>query len=171
MNEVPFAAYAAPALFALHALITLAGAFAAVTSLNMARALAAFLASMFGLAGVFLLMNAAFLALAQLLVYVGAVGVLLFFALSLSRGQAKALPGPKGVLFAALGATLPALAAAACAFAVSGQAQARPRDLPVADLGAFLLTGYALPFEIISVALFAAMAGAVTLGFTRRRSA
>ena len=73
----------APFVFAIHALMIVAGALIAAFSTRLVRALMGLILTMVGVAGMYLLLNAPFVALMQLLIYVGAVAVLVFFAVML----------------------------------------------------------------------------------------
>ena len=66
------------------------GGFAAVTNTNLGRALVGLVAAMFGVAGMYFLMNAPFVGLMQLLIYVGAISVLIFFAIMLAKAPVGA---------------------------------------------------------------------------------
>ena len=159
-------------LFLLYSMVVFLGSLAAVLARNLVRALLGLILCLFGVAGMYLLMNAPFLALMQLLIYVGAVSVLIFFAIMLTRGQDADQDDPPRKIWT-LGAALAAGILPALAMAKSLLTQHPPlTDSPVeeslAKLGQGLLDEYILAFELISVVLFAAMAGAVLLGFERR---
>ena len=75
------------ALFYLAATLVMAGALGVVLTRNIVYAAFALLASLLGVAGVFLLMFAEFLALVQVLIYGGAVVIVVLFSLMLTRIQ------------------------------------------------------------------------------------
>lgn len=166
---------AATIAYGLYLALIVAGGLAAVRCRNLVRALIGLIMTLFGVAGMYFLMAAPFLALMQILIYVGAVSVLIFFAIMLTRtsgGEAgnenpQRRTGLREVLAVASG-LLPAVILAAI---VVGQAQALPLkpEVPLAGLGQFLTGPYVLAFELISVVLVVAMAGAVLLGFERRK--
>lgn len=158
--------------FGFHFLVILAGGLVATRAVQKDRALVGLIAAMFGVAGMYLLMNAPYLALMQLMIYAGAVGVLIFFAVMFTRPAQGAEEGGKyrrRPFMAVAAGVLPALTLAAGAFHFIRQARAEAPELPVVELGAGLMGRYALAFELISAVLFAAMAGGVLLGFERRR--
>ncbi|MEW5773385.1 MAG: NADH-quinone oxidoreductase subunit J [Thermodesulfobacteriota bacterium] len=169
MNET----VAAQLLFALYALVVLAGGLLAVLSRNLVRAMVGLVLTLFGVAGMYLLLNTPFMAFMQILIYVGAVVVLIFFAIMLTRSPAggeEAKPrGGRQALLAALAGLAPAAVLGAAVLAIPQAGAGRPAEIPLAILGEQLLTRYVLAFELISVVLFVAMAGAVLLGFTRRK--
>ena len=162
---------AAFALYVLYAAIILFGGVLAVAARSLVRALCGLVLTLFGVAGMYLLMNAPFLALMQLLIYVGAVAVLIFFAIMLAGGEEGERSKP-AVAFplAMLVAAAPPAAAALALWKKSVPGLSVPAEASIEVLGKFLLEDYVLAFELISVALFAAMAGAVVLAFERRRA-
>jgi NADH-quinone oxidoreductase subunit J len=172
MEQLAYAAYG------LYLMLILAGAWAAVRCRNLVRALLGLIITLFGVAGMYLLMAAPFMALMQILIYVGAVSVLIFFAIMLTRApggeageeDAGRRPALRTVL-ALLSGLLPAAVLAAVILTKTPQALPLKPELSLGRLGQFLTGPYVLAFELISVVLLAAMAGAVVLGFERRKSA
>jgi NADH:ubiquinone oxidoreductase subunit 6 (subunit J) len=157
--------------FAFYALIILVGGGLAVTSRSLVRAMVGLVISLFGVAGLYLLLLAEFVALMQILIYVGAVSVLIFFAIMLTRASAEggeaAGPGWRGILRAIPAFLLTVLMVYMLrVYGVTGAGT--PKNIPVAALGAGLLGPYTLPFELISVVLLAAIVGAVLLAFEKR---
>ncbi len=172
MEQLAYAAYG------LYLALILAGAWAAACCRNLVRALLGLIMTIFGVAGMYFLMAAPFMALMQILIYVGAVSVLIFFAIMLTRtpgGEAGeedggTRPAVRTVL-ALLSGLLPAAILAAVILTKAPQSLPLKPELPLGRLGQFLTGPYVLAFELISVVLLAAMAGAVVLGFERRKSA
>jgi NADH-quinone oxidoreductase subunit J len=76
---------AAHIAYGLYLALIVAGGLAAVRCRNLVRALIGLIMTLFGVAGMYFLMAAPFLALMQILIYVGAVSVLIFFAIMLTR--------------------------------------------------------------------------------------
>ena len=121
------------------------------------------------ISGLYILLNADFVAAAQILVYVGAVSVLILFAIMLVNKQADYAeqPGRKirkiatGVvclgLFALLGTMV-----LATPWSLSGTSSA-VIDNTVIALGEHFFSDYLLPFELASVLLLMAMVGAIIL--------
>jgi NADH-quinone oxidoreductase subunit J len=161
--------------YGLYLLIILAGGVLAVGSASLVRALLGLILTLFGVAGMYLLMNAPFVAFMQLLIYVGAVSVLIFFAIMLTKvpgGEAGGEAPPKlggRLILAALTGLVPAGILAGALIKVNPQILPLKPETSLLRLGEFLAGPYALAFELISVVLFAAMAGAVLLGFERRK--
>jgi NADH-quinone oxidoreductase subunit J len=120
------------------------------------------------LAGLYLLLAAEFVAWVQVLIYVGAVVVLLLFALMLTRAPIGALPdlnGPGRILAAAVATATAAVLVTTLAV---GFGAAR-LDIDTADvgtassLGTRLFDSWVLPFEVLSLVLLAALVGAIVL--------
>lgn len=130
-----------------------------------------------GVAGVFLLLGADFLAATQVLIYVGGVTTLIIFAIMLSappevRGKAgdtgQGDGGSKAqqiwvAVLAALGAAGFAAVMGMLYQRAGFSAQAAPLGRTTARLGAEIFTAYALPFEVASLILLAALVGAIYL--------
>jgi len=158
--------------FALYALIILFGGGLAVTSRSLVRAMVGLVISLFGVAGLYLLLLAEFVALMQILIYVGAVSVLIIFAIMLTRasddGGEAAGPDRRGILRAMPAFLFPTVLLVMMLRKYGVTGAETPKDIPVAALGAGLLGPYTLPFELISVILLAAIAGAVLLSFEKR---
>jgi NADH-quinone oxidoreductase subunit J len=100
--------------FGFYLCIIAGGAGAAVFSANLVRALLGLIATLFGVAGMYLLLQSPFLAFMQLLIYVGAVCVLVFFALMLTNAHSagdEAQPAAGGKSIRSLLAALAPLVA------------------------------------------------------------
>ena len=156
---------AAKAAFYIVAAGTLAAAWAAVSARNLFRAALGLAVALFGVAILYLFLEAEFLAVVQILVYVGAILTLLVFGVMLTARIADpAMPRwnrQAGIAFAVtavLGLGLAHLLAHA-------PWPVHPDAAPVglATLGQTLLSGYLLPFEVLSVLLLGALVGAVVI--------
>jgi len=127
-----------------------------------------------GLATLYLNLGAEFAGLAQLLVYVGAIAILIVFAILLTRGgDDKAEPsfspgGPAGVILAAAVFAVLAWAVAASGIAHPAAIPAAPPE-PIRAIGLALMQRYVLPLEVIALMLTAAMIGAVILALREKR--
>jgi NADH-quinone oxidoreductase subunit J len=153
--------------FILAALVTLFAAAAAMSLRNLVHCALALVVALAGLAALYLLLDAQFVGFAQILVYVGAVAILIVFAILLTRsGEApnEAVLAPGWVY----GTAIAVLLFAAFGWAVLNSS-ALPKEAvspPVAsvkDIGLLLMTKYVLPLEIIGLLLTAAMIGAVVI--------
>ncbi len=155
--------------FVLSTLFTLGGALGVVNNRNLVRGSIWLMVSLFGVAGYFVLLSAPFLAAVQVLVYIGAIGILITFAVMLTRGMTKLQSRFLRQWW--LGAIAAILAFVILFVTViepvwgerAGAALGTPGS--TADLGVALVSGdgFVLPFEVASVLLTAAMIGAIVL--------
>ncbi len=127
--------------------------------------------NLFCVAVLFLMLRAEFLALAQVIVYAGAIMVLFILAIMLLiPGRAESGPDP---LARARRLALPVAAALAIVVVlVAGRTGGPSPGAPpggVETIGRLLFTDYLFPFEVTSLLLLAALVGALTLA--RRRAA
>jgi NADH-quinone oxidoreductase subunit J len=153
------------AVFVLVGLVTAGAAVLTVTSKNLVHAALHLAVTLAGIAGVFLVLHADFLALVQLLVYVGAVAVLFLFGLMLTRapiGREALDSQNRGMgLFVAGG--LFATLAALIIHAFAGESTAEVAGPPIGDIGVAIFRDWVLPFEVLSMLLLAALIGAIVL--------
>ncbi|MDR3640027.1 MAG: NADH-quinone oxidoreductase subunit J [Humidesulfovibrio sp.] len=158
--------------FGIYTLIILSGSILAVSAKSLVRAMVGLIATLLGVAGMYMLLNSPFLALMQILIYVGAVCVLIFFAIMLTRADA----GGEEAASAPLRQNLLALLAVTTVGGIlSWLLLTRPLittgvpvEVAIEKLGLGLLGPYGLAFELISVVLLVSMAGAVLLAWERR---
>ena len=152
-------------IFYILAALTIAGGLAAILLKHLIHAALALTVAFAGLALLFLSLDAQFVGFAQILVYIGAVAILIVFAILLTRGSDL----PKDGVFSR---TWPAgLVIAAAVFAMLGWAvlqssSALPQQtavpaVSVHDIGNALMGRYVLPLEIVALLLTAATVGAV----------
>ncbi|SPD72213.1 NADH-ubiquinone/plastoquinone oxidoreductase chain 6 [uncultured Desulfobacterium sp.] len=164
-------AYAA---FGLYVSIIAIGGVIAVAAGNLVRALVGLIMTLFGVAGMYLLMAAPVMAFMQLLIYVGAVAVLIFIAIMLVRtgpdGDETTSRSGRQILYALLGLAAPAVILSSVVVTNPVESFSTPTAVTVKELGKGLLGPYTLAFELISVVLLVAMAGAVLIAFERRIS-
>lgn len=152
-------------VFLLVALTTAGAGIMTVTSKNLVHA-ALFLAmTLTGSAAVFLVLAADFVALAQLLVNVGAVAVLFLFGLMLTRAPIgrEALDGRnRGLAIAVAGGLFVVLAV--LIIGAFGDVRVEEVTGPsIADIGIAIFADWVLPFELLSMLLLAALIGAIVL--------
>ncbi len=162
-------------IFLLLSLVAVGSALLVVTTRNMVHAALWLVVTLGSIAGCYLVLAAEFVAWVQILIYVGAVVVLLLFALMLTRAPTGAQPdlNVRRVLPAALVALL--VAGLLGTTVVAGFSGVRI-DLDDAVVGSAELTGatifkkWVLPFEVLSVLLLAALVGAIVLSRLRADS-
>jgi NADH:ubiquinone oxidoreductase subunit 6 (subunit J) len=163
-------------IFIIVALITLASALMVVTSRNLIHAALWLVATLFSVAIVYTLLNAGFLAVVQVVVYIGAIAILFIFAVMLTRKDSRD-QGPQlnpnwwaGALVAVVVfAGLMKLMMGWGGFAKAASAIPSGFDA-IGQLGEALTSpnAYVLPFEVASVLLLAALVGAVYVAFNRK---
>ena len=128
------------------------------------RAALALIAHMVCLAALFACLGVDVVALFQVLIYVGAVIVLVLFALMLTRAPIgrQALDNQQRVVAAVVGLGV----LAGLVFLIQGAfkgAQVHTAPTTTAEVGASLFSAYVLPFEVVSVLLLAALIGAIVI--------
>ena len=150
-------------LFYVAGALTLGGALVVVMSRNIVYAAFGLLASMVGVAGLFLLAFAEFLALAQLLIYGGAVVIVILFALMLTRIEdfENLSDHPQWPIAAIVAIAVFGVIAAAIA-GTAAPASERV-SLSFTALGSSLFTDWAVAFEVASLVLLVALIGAVVM--------
>jgi NADH-quinone oxidoreductase subunit J len=163
----PFATFVGTITFWVGAVASIAAAYMMVASIkNLIRAALALTTVLGGVATMYALLGADFLAVAQLVVYVGAIMVLIIFAIFMTPGQID-VPGlvGRGQRF---GAMLVSFAVGAISIWVVVREPWKVRDslldIPTAEaIGGLMLTRYVLPFEIASLLLTVALIGAIVI--------
>ena len=163
--------------FIIVAMLTVAGAVAAMSLRNLIHCALCLVLTFVGLATLFLQLDAQFVGLAQILVYVGAVAILIVFAILLTRGSE---PAQQSVWSAApvMGVCIAVLAFGSLAACVlSSYVVLAPHNANVGvaagasvkNIGARLMTDFVLPLEVVGLLLTAALIGAVILAMKEER--
>jgi NADH-quinone oxidoreductase subunit J len=121
--------------------------------------------SLIAVAAIFILLAAEFLAIVQVLVYGGAVTILILFAMMLTRvrDMPKALNGPQAPIAALVAGAFGVTSVVAIANTkVPGESD-KINVIAFEDLGDALFTTWAMPFEIASLVLIVALLGAIVI--------
>ena len=144
--------------------VTLGAALMVVIVRNLFHAVLSLILTFVGVAGLYITLSADFVAIAQVLIYAGAISVLILFAMMLTPRAARDnaetfLQGPALILAGLTAATIAGVAAATD----WSEASRGPFTTTAAAIGDALLNRYVLPFEIASVLLLVAMVGAIVL--------
>jgi len=173
MSTMPFAPYIVASVFALAVGATLGGALIAVLTMRLIRAVCGLMICCLGLAGLYYFLNSPFLALMEILIYVGAVCVTIVFAVMLAEpDEPKQTAGARGWLWSGLMLGVSVVIGASLArLSLQGPwptPAARLNDGSVAAIGRSLLTTYSLAFELISLLLLLAILGALVIARTGR---
>lgn len=163
-------------VFILIAAMTLGAAFLVVTTKNLVHAALWLVLTLFGVAGTFVVLSAGFLAVVQVVVYIGAIAILMIFAIMLTRNVMEDI-GPQTnanwrlaallslVLFVGLGALLLNTDATSAAMPeITGELDT------VNVLGQALVSpdAFVIPFEVASVLLLAALIGSIVVAWKRQ---
>lgn len=150
-------------LFILLAVLTLGGALGVVLTRNVVHAALALLLSLVAVAGVYLVLFAEFLALVQVLIYGGAVIIVLLFAIMLTRGsEYPRISDNRQWPLAAL-AALGVLGVLIPSFLINPVENTKAQSPVFTDLANSLFTRWAIPFEIASLVLLVALIGAIII--------
>jgi len=158
-------------VFFVFSVITIGSAFIVVFSKNIIYSAFSLLFTFFGVAGLYALLQADFLAVTQVLIYVGGILVLMLFGVMLTNKVVNVdlktgtlHTAPALILVAIVGGTLGGLFYSTW----KGTAPAPTSIVTTTKtLGEMLMTSYLLPFEIASVVLLVALIGAAM--YARRR--
>lgn len=159
------------AAFAILTLVTLASAAVVVTSRNIVRSALSLVPTFLGVAGLYILLQAEFVAGIQVLIYAGAITVLILFVIMLTEGGT-------GVRIRQTNEQVPlgALAAGALAVVLVGVMVATPwpsmggvmPQYNAAPIGTAFMTSQILVFEVTSLVLLVALIGAIVIARRER---
>ncbi|MBK9731305.1 MAG: NADH-quinone oxidoreductase subunit J [Chitinophagaceae bacterium] len=163
-------------IFYLIAAFILGSGLLAVTSLKVFRAAIFLLFSLIGIAALYFWMEVEFVAAVQIVVYVGGIVVLIIFSIFLTQHAGSEMPKP------GFTRTVASAFAALFGFALTYlliyqhgfQATEKKFEWNMGMIGSQLLNtgvnGYALPFEVISILLLAAMVGCIVIAIKSKGS-
>ena len=168
--------------FYAFAAVTVIGSLLVVLQKNPVYSVLSIIAAFFGLAGLYVLLEAPFVAVVQIIIYAGAIMVLFLFVVMLLNvpredaaewDRAHPLYRPMAVRIGAVLAVLLALelgwALSRTAGLSAGVADDGPAVSSVAELGKVLFTDYMFAFEVTSILIIASMVGAVVLARKREQ--
>jgi NADH-quinone oxidoreductase subunit J len=158
-----------PVVFYVAAAAVVLGALAVVFLPRIIHAALSLVLFFVGIGGIFILLHAEFVAVAQIIIYAGAITVLVLFAVMLTQRSQSPESNPfnlqrtaaalvAGATFAAL---LPAI------FSLRGAPVPGPSQDLTGEIGRAMLGQWVLPFEIASALLLAAMIGAIVIAKER----
>jgi NADH-quinone oxidoreductase subunit J len=165
-------------IFYLLAALTLICGILSVSTRQIFRAAIYVLFSLIGIAGIYFWLDYQFVAAVQIVVYVGGIVVLIIFSIFLTQQAGEKLPKQK------IGRKIFSALAVFCGFALTMLQvyqhlfyQKGPREEPVqvtvANIGSRMLSiddgGYALPFELVSILLLAALVGCIVIAMREKK--
>lgn len=139
---------------------------------NLVHSVLALIVAFGGLAVVYLLLGAQFVGFAQVLVYIGAVAILIVFAILLTRSADTASSSIGGSWVASSMAAVAVFGVLAWAIgrsSLSHRAVLPQPEASMQQIGNALMLRFALPLEIIGLVLTAALIGAVTIAVREKR--
>jgi NADH:ubiquinone oxidoreductase subunit 6 (subunit J) len=154
-------------MFILVMIVTMAGALTAVLAGSLIYAMAGLVTAMFGVAGIYIYLNAPFLAMMQILIYVGAISILIAFAIMLAgpmyrRPREWTSPAKFAAALAVALFSLLLLAKVVVGTFVT-TIGAKPLPVTTKEIGRVLFDRLTLPFELISLLIVISIIGAIML--------
>jgi NADH-quinone oxidoreductase subunit J len=155
-----------PIVFILLAVVTLAGAICAMSLRNLVHCGLCLALTFAGLAAIYLQLSAEFVGLAQILVYVGAVAILIVFTILLTRNAEVNISPVSRSWAVGLAIAVIACASLVLPMLKSPSLQRLPATEPkvsVQLIGEKLMTQYVIPLEAIALVLTAALIGAIVI--------
>jgi len=163
------AAYMPDSIFLAIAAVTVIGALVTVLSRSLIYAMMGLVAAMFGIAGLYIYLNSPFLAMMQILIYVGAITILIAFAIMLAGPMYKH-PGEWSGIIKFAGAAVVSILPFIFFYKVLMrtdwiQGGVNEFGLTTKAIGRALFDRLMLPFELISLLIVVAIIGAIMLAF------
>lgn len=174
LEEIPiFIPTVQQAIFGPIAIFTVAGAVVVVTARNLFHSGLGLVATLFGVAGLYAMLEAEFLAISQILIYVGAISTLITFAIMLTRGMMfgnTSQTNRQWVSAAIIVSTLVTFLIGVLLAVPWPEAGLRLGDgeYIISVLGELFVTTYLIPFQMMALLLLVALAGAIMLARDRR---
>ena len=150
-------------LFIALAVLTLGGGLGVVATRNVVHASLALLLSLLAVAGIYLILFAEFLAIVQVLIYGGAITIVLLFAIMLTRTAEYPRITDNRQWPLAAAAAVATLSVLAGAFWTIASVGTEPLSPALTDLANSLFTRWAIPFEVASLVLLVALIGAIII--------
>jgi len=177
MPELPFPLPPLPTVaqvvFILIAVLAVIGSLMVVLARNLFHSALGLVAAFFGAAGVYIVAEAEFIGVSQVLVYVGAISTLITFAIMLTRGMMFGATSPRNRQSgtAAIITVLAFVVLAAVLQAIPWPQVGEPitdGQVIIAGLGYAFVNQYVVPFLLLAMLLLVALAGAIMLARDRK---
>jgi NADH:ubiquinone oxidoreductase subunit 6 (subunit J) len=160
-------------IFLVFSAVTLLGALAAIFSPKLIRSVSGLALCFVGMAGLYYYLHSPFLALMQIVIYVGAICIMIMFTMMLAEPRESKIFTPMGTvlsLLALVGCTLMAIGLIYLVGTSSWPITQRHADVAsVKEIGRDLLNQHGLVFELISGVLLVAILGAILIARGGRR--
>lgn len=177
MPELPFPLPPLPTVsqvvFIMIAVLAVVGSLTVVLARNLFHSALGLVAAFFGAAGVYIVAEAEFIGVSQVLVYVGAISTLITFAIMLTRGMMFGSTSPRNRQSgtAAMITILIFLVLTALVGAIPWPQVGEPivdGESIIAGLGRSFVNEYVVPFQLLAMLLLVALAGAIVLARDRK---
>lgn len=149
------------AFFLLFAICAVAAALSVILQKNIIYSALSLIVVIGSMGGLFLLLNAAFIAVLQIVIYAGAIMALFLFVIMMVDPQTEAGDGWRRQTKLVLLIVLLIAAGAVWAIRAVGSFQPITHGMSVKDLARLLFTGYLLPFEAITILIISSVIGAL----------
>ncbi|MCF6270321.1 MAG: NADH-quinone oxidoreductase subunit J [Melioribacteraceae bacterium] len=158
-------------IFYLFAAITVGSALLVVSSDNIVRSAFYLLATFFGVSGLYVLLGADFVAVTQIMVYIGGILILLLFGVMLTSNitNVEIKKGMKNLLPAIIGIGI--LLGAVISMMIDTRWKINVGEIPQTtsyEIGKLLITDYVLIFELLGILLLIALIGAASMARRER---
>ncbi len=163
---LPNADHLVGVVFLILVATTIIGGMIACNANRLVRAVAGLVVCFVGVAGLYYFLNSPFIAMMQVLIYVGAIAITISFAIMLAAPEESKKHGPSGPLAGPLGiltAGLVFLGFTLLALRTEWPVQEKINNGSVELIGKHLLTHYSMVFELVSTVLLIAILGALII--------
>lgn len=153
-------------IFLIMMAVTVIGGIIACCAERLVRAIAGLIVCFIGVAAIYYFLNSPFVAMLQILIYVGAICITIAFAIMLAAPEESRKNGPAGPLSGPLGfisASLVAIGLIAMAMRTTFTSYPKINKGTVEEIGIEFLTTYSMVFELISIVLLIAIIGALVI--------
>ena len=159
-------------VFVFMALFVASSALFVALSKNLFHSALGLVATLFGVAGVYAILEAEFVAVSQILVYVGAISTLITFAIMLTRNMMYGTTSPTNRQAGTAGLIIMLFFLMLISVVLNVpwpevEIELGDGEAIIADLGQLFVTTYLIPFELMALLLLVALAGAILLARDR----
>ena len=150
-------------LFIVLSTVSILGGVGVVATRNIVHAALFLLLSLMSISGIYLILFTEFLALVQILIYGGAIVIVLLFAIMMTRGSDYPRISDNRQWPLAIVASLAVAVVLSVSFWITPDTVVGPQHAKFSDIGNSLFTRWAIPFEIASLVLLVALIGAIVI--------